>query len=1570
MAPPRASFDHCRDPSEYTGLDGWTSDHMAAASAARRYESDSEQRPRHVETWRAPRLSRSQSRRRRKESDPVGPPALPSQPLPPPLSTSLAQQQHQQEEEPAVTTPWGIFAFSHRRQRTNSDEFAEPAPVSAAAASTLSTKLAPSKPTNRPRSPSLDSKDGYYVTNTHAHVTTPTAKTKRTGSFSTSRSHNFFSSLFGSSKVSSSTAPSTPATKEKTRGDRARSKSRGPRGKDREPAPHLPDREHDHADTEADTAALNLRRLPSRGRNALRHQKTAPDVSPKRPPALPETSPMRRPILTEASSMRRPTLSEASSFKSRPTLAKPVRTGTPHRSQTMTDSTFPGFSRHLSFTRPAGPSAHSHGTAASAPLTVLLPQPHSTFASGPRTAVPTTRVMHVYQAPTSAMMASMSNFEFPPRATEATTMSAVSAPAGVAEAADVLQPVALPVSVEPVEPASASTAVAKTKRMARQSRHMSTISTQYATALSAAPPKRDVLLPQKQRNDDEISSHVQRESDGMYGSVTSPPGSSSSSSPLATKKKPIALVDFNKPLPCPPCHDSLRRRDPHDRPVLKIQRIMETLSQDEIEKLFSGAPQFFARSEGHNTGAPHPSAAYPWDEDVAIRDLTDHMRVGDPAWSCMTAWPHIPVRVRNVNPNGSLDYRSDRVGSFSRRESGDSLVLSSPIEDFSHPLSRTSTASSSINPLSPVISQAAPPEKKRGHFFPRCREKPSMFSMQGLEKGTMGYQSALEFGVADALRQDQAGFDIHHLPRGPEVLNARKRLLAARDGLRTLNEHTILDQLSKNCKRYRDPGFWGMNRWPSSDSKVPNNAALYNELYSQILQPPFKYVDMGERGTLTPQIRSLVQTLAMPNVWIDFSRVEWRLQIGQLLWGLQRKDEVDEDLDPLEKPGFEADHCIHAEERTWLLVQILLACELLIRLDIITEGEELGIESIPLSSIRRFEKEATAPVKWSLMLARSFLENVDIVVEQPPPGAPDAAPDQEAELYLTVTNGAGAHERSLGGWLASLSKKMSLHHRSGSHKGPVYTIKGRFADRQVYGLLHFAKVLRWPGVDEYERRIMENCFFADEKPTEPIPLVSGSGNGNGNGNGNGIKAAVANMMPSKVPVASVASSVSHKTSSPSRRRHVSATLHEAGWLSKIYMSGIMLPGESLGYILMATLLENDPQALSAIGNRANLTGGFVWKGKSFWNTANVVGRVLAAGKGSAQCLSWVSSDVVPVGHTAGWVDVVSHEVKDDLAKTGKSARLWQKQDIEKESDVLGNSDDKSIYPADFIIPSEDIYIAPPSKVDVVLHSLETPRLHSESPADSAQASDHIRLDSGVTSSPSASKPHSPASLRFAVTIGADVTREVKVGLEYDINFVTAYPCVPSQYVRFLRSPSSPTIQQVDVSGDGIAGKVTSPAVLSGHPLHRYFTYAVMHVSDLLRRPRDNTLDDLLLAASTGQNRRATHIPQQQSSAPRVLVIDCITGQAATSPASAATSAESLPVPSSPTSPILSRKGEWPKMHAESRGRQFGSDLEMLVRAICAQKGWNALVSRRRRGCLACAIREAGALGWKVVLRVA
>lgn len=550
---------------------------------------------------------------------------------------------------------------------------------------------------------------------------------------------------------------------------------------------------------------------------------------------------------------------------------------------------------------------------------------------------------------------------------------------------------------------------------------------------------------------------------------------------------------------------------------------MATLTESDIEKLFSGAPQYFARSEGHYTGAPHPSVAFPWDEAVEIRDLTDHTQIEDKAWGGVTAWPHI-----------TRDVHSDR-----------------------------STA------------QRASEEKRRAHFYPRCRERPNMLSMFGLEKGSVGYQAALELAVADALQEDQWGFESIGA-RVPAIVEQRQKMLTSKDGLRHVEETVIMEQLIKNGHRYSEKHL--RERRVSSE--------LYNELFLQILHPPTKVLDHKDPYSLAVQIMALVKVLAAPNTWIDFSQVEWRIRLGQLLWGNPAEDEVDDGSSI--KTGDSASD-IH-EERYWLLLQILLACELLIRLDAITEGEELGTESIRPAEIHRFERDANKSVRWSLIVARVWLENIEIVKTE------------AAERTST--------EDKPSGWLATLTKRMSLsrdHSSSGHHhRGPAYAIKGRHAQRQADGLSHFARRLRWPDADSYVSRISDNCRAVAEGTPISTPLVSPSNRADSR----------------RSSYFGTSSSSPGAGRSPSRRRKVSVVLHPSGWLSKSYVSGLMLPGEGLCHFLMATLLENDPEALATLGTTANLCGGFVYSGKSFWSTACVVGRVLAAGKGAVECMGW------------------------------------------------------------------------------------------------------------------------------------------------------------------------------------------------------------------------------------------------------------------------------------------------------------------------------------------------------------
>jgi hypothetical protein len=126
-------------------------------------------------------------------------------------------------------------------------------------------------------------------------------------------------------------------------------------------------------------------------------------------------------------------------------------------------------------------------------------------------------------------------------------------------------------------------------------------------------------------------------------------------------------------------------------------------------------------------------------------------------------------------------------------------------------------------------------------------------------------------------------------------------------------------------------------------------------------------------------------------------------------------------------------------------------------------------------------------------------------------------------------------------------------------------------------------------------------------------------------------------------------------------------------------------------------------------------------------------------------------------------------------------------------------------------------------------------------------------------------------------------------------------------------------------------------IFLGHPLHKSFAYKREVLSYVI-------------------------IPSQSTSAPTSKPIP---------PASIHTSSQEIFIidcaePNPPTPTIIDAHPVSTSSIARRRG--WGSDLEILARAWCAENGYNALVSRRGRNCIACSIREAGALGWKIVLR--
>lgn len=571
---------------------------------------------------------------------------------------------------------------------------------------------------------------------------------------------------------------------------------------------------------------------------------------------------------------------------------------------------------------------------------------------------------------------------------------------------------------------------------------------------------------------------------------------------------------------------------------------MAIMEEDDIEKLFSGAPQFFCRQESHFPGAPHPSVAFPFDEELEIRDLSDHVQIEDKAWSMATAWPHL---TRDLNHDTAARQRMEK--------------------------------------------------HSKAHIHIKCRERPNMLSMQGLEKGTMGYQAALELPVGDSLEEEQFGFESVGT-KAKAIVEARERIMSEQGWLKRLPKPEIMDRLKRNGEIYRD-----------NDMRSQPSIETYKDLFHTFMRPCNTAIDKTDHYSLVNQINALVKCLATPNVWIDLSRVEWRIRLGQVLWGEVGGDELDDATDIHDATNATE----RAEEKYWLLMQVLVAAELLIRLDAVTEGELVGTGHFRPVDGLYFERQANHSVKWSILLARSWLENIEVLKEALEQG------EQPKE------------HKYPGGWLASIVSKMSLKSSSAVTKqSHQYTIRGRHGHRQVDGLTHFARKIQWPGIDAYESRILENAQSTVEDATGVISTPK----------------------PSKQSASSyfgawdVTSHHHHQHPHTVRaqRRKMAAALHSSGWLSKSYIFALMLPGEAMSHFLMATLLENDSEAMQSLGSFANLCGGFVYQGKSFWSTSCVVGRVLAAGQGSSECMGWISTDIVPEKVGDGWLNIESEDI--------------------------------------------------------------------------------------------------------------------------------------------------------------------------------------------------------------------------------------------------------------------------------------------------------------------------------------
>ncbi|KAL1980299.1 hypothetical protein VTN96DRAFT_4387 [Rasamsonia emersonii] len=917
------------------------------------------------------------------------------------------------------------------------------------------------------------------------------------------------------------------------------------------------------------------------------------------------------------------------------------------------------------------------------------------------------------------------------------------------------------------------------------------------------------------------------------------------------------------------------------------------LTKADIKYLFSGAPHFILEKGRHNLWYPH--AIFPWDlHDPTVHDLWDRQPLRHESFTLSTLHAHLPVP-----DNWAL---------------GGSSKAQKTVED--QKTTRDGAA-------------------RRSTFDIGVFEVPNMLSINGKEPGCVGFRHFLEIPVADRVQNKPSvpkpavdrsrlaqlpayeAFDIiQHLGdpysecNKDTVLDRHKLICEGPPawkciGVREVHVKTIVDRLEELGK-FRTDILRGGKTITILDKESPD--ILYRNLYTNFLYPPPPTKVTGHRDlrSLKAQIEVLTRVLAVKGAWVDFSLVEWRLRVGQILWEMpphadgdcvELKHAVSSEDDRRRQARLE-----QGAERTWLLLQLLLAAELLVRLDAVVR---LGIlehskdMTVTPHEVEHLDKLRHGKVNWDLVFVQRFFDN--LTVKYCPPSAPPQSPPS-----------SGGHQGS-----PQKPRRQSFLSRIGSFRhhhqhediGCAWdcVISPRRAEQQLQGLLVFADMIGWPERDRLEETIRSklqmrekasNLEAASAVYSSPIrnerPLILG-------------KKEMYRKSPSRQLV------VLHE-SGGSAEADMPADL--GGWLSRSWLAGLVLPGEAISHFLMATILENDKKAMAKLGPMANLHGGFAYAGRSWWSTRCIVARVLTALGGSAACMGWARIGVLPRDAAKGqvlentWFEVDVKSVPS--SPTTKKPRIHQGTRVALESNPLGRGE---VSANTFSIPVDIPPSSSDNKEEIAFRELTL----SLSTVD-----ERPPLVKGITAAREAS-----VSFDLSTTDGEITSTTITFPLRYDVHFISSYTCRPPR--GYVARNGSSDQEQHDHDHHH------HHPHLPGHPLHNSYTYKYVPLTSL--RP-----DMPAPLSSTSEHEKEHHHSEDND------------------PAHAYSHHHNHNDNNDNTRP----QEQEPVWILDARGSR---DKEAFARAWCASAGTSAIIGRVGRTCLACCIREARAVDVGVVIRV-
>lgn len=840
------------------------------------------------------------------------------------------------------------------------------------------------------------------------------------------------------------------------------------------------------------------------------------------------------------------------------------------------------------------------------------------------------------------------------------------------------------------------------------------------------------------------------------------------------------------------------------------------------------------------------------------------------------------------------------------------------------PLAEPAFSAATLHKHLPKTEQAPGASKQYNGYEVDVVELPSMLGAQGIEAGTIGFSHFLEAPESDVLvntsEQAQSSNGFLGSSTNKDIMQTNPERL----GIRPVELGLIYDRLLEFQDLYET---FHDSPEPMTILNNQSSGDLYANLFTKFLTPP-GYDDSTEDPTgLQTQIIALLRVLELEGVWYDFSLVEWRIRLGQILWS---EPEPTSDLEP--RPLW--------AEREILLLQIVLACELLLRLDAFTNADATNAglrQQINPKDVEGVLQMKTRKVDWDLILARRFLDNI---------------------LIMRGSDVQELPQPKSRGFLSLLAQ--------GIHPGLPQSeliLLPQHQARQFSGLLHFANTIQWPNLEVISTGLARKLGAQDDtegntpSSTSPRPFDSNTPSG---------ISVYGTPLETPLPSGQQLDSYFGHVGKPSLNRNNSralrmplspmATLPEnksksslnnvGGWLSRSYLAGLVLPGEAISHFLISTLLENDSTAIANLGDSANLYGGFTFGGRTFWSRNSVVGRTLACVKGSTECMGWISCPKLPENLGERWYSTHS-----ELLPQENRLRVRDGSDqVTEDSAIVPGYALDTVMPEDFVLP-RDLDPIPTSSLAFSQWELVPINM------------DLIDGDS-LSGPPTESDIHAP-SMTFIL---GDAATSHTITLTYDVQFVTSWPCTtaasalptfghrPKVLRRSVtgtlsRSSSKHTMSRRNSHGfepllshppdaeDLTPKRMYDPPEpeaealaptskpMNAHPLHKSYSHQIVPVTDVLEPDfllpfalHTSKSSERLLGLSNSNDSDVETIKNNKKA---VLVLDA----------------------------------------------RSSSDLELLARAWCAESGLHAIISRVERTCLGCSIREARGLGINIVIRV-